>query len=71
MGAVNLAEVIPLVEQLNSEEQLRLVEHVARKLQQKSLSTPHLSWKDARGLGKEVWEGIDEERYINELRDKW
>ena len=71
MGAVSLADVIPLVEQLSPEEQLHLVEHVARTLQQKPQTTPHLSWKDACGLGKEVWESVDVERYINELRDEW
>jgi hypothetical protein len=26
---------------------------------------------ELRGLGKEVWEGIDPKRYIDELRDEW
>ena len=26
---------------------------------------------ELRGLGKEVWEGIDAKDYIDELRDEW
>jgi 23S rRNA (cytidine1920-2'-O)/16S rRNA (cytidine1409-2'-O)-methyltransferase len=29
----------------------------------------HLS--DLRGLGKEIWQGIDAQEYVNELRDEW
>lgn len=32
-------------------------------------SKPHL--KDMRGLGKGVWEGIDAQEYVNQLRDEW
>lgn len=26
---------------------------------------------DLAGLGKEIWEGIDAQQYVNELRDEW
>jgi hypothetical protein len=71
MSATNLAEIIPLVEKLSPEEKLQLIEHVARDLQHKPQATPRLSWKDARGLGKEIWEGVDVDRYIDELRNEW
>ncbi|MGH7963596.1 MAG: hypothetical protein ACRERD_17525 [Candidatus Binatia bacterium] len=71
MNATNLEEIIPLVEKLSLEEKLRLLEHVAHDLQQKPQLTPRLSWKDARGLGKEIWEGVDVDRYIDDLRNEW
>ena len=71
MNATNLAEIIPLVEKLSPEEKLRLIEHVAHDLQREPQATPRLSWKDARGLGKEIWEGVDVDRYIDELRNEW
>ena len=71
MSTTNLTEIIPLVEKLSPEEKLQLIEHVARDLQRKPQATPRLSWKDARGLGKEIWEGIDVDRYIDELRNEW
>ncbi len=30
-----------------------------------------LSWRDLEGLGKEIWEGIDPARYIDEERRSW
>lgn len=26
---------------------------------------------ELQGLGREVWQGVDPEKYINELRDEW
>ena len=71
MSATNLEEIMPLVEKLSQEEKLQLIEHVARDLQRQPQTTPRLSWKDARGLGKEIWEGVDVDRYIDELRNEW
>jgi hypothetical protein len=71
MHATSFTEVIALVGKLSSEEKLWLIERVARDLQQKPQATPRLSWKDAQGLGKELWEGVNVERYIDELRNEW
>ena len=71
MSTPDLAAVIALLDRLSPEDKQQLIEHVARDLQQKSQSTPHLSWKDVRGLGKEVWEGVDVDRYIDGLRNEW
>jgi hypothetical protein len=71
MNETRLGEIIPLVEKLSAEEKLRLIEHIAHDLQRKPHPTPRLSWKDARGLGKEIWEGVDVDRYIEELRNEW
>ena len=66
-----LTEVIALAEKLNPEEKLQLIEHIARELQRTPPSPLCLSWKEASGLGKEIWEGIDVDRYIDTLRDEW
>lgn len=71
MSAMDLTQAIALVEKLSSEEKLQLIEHLAHELQQKPQPTPRLSWKDARGLGKEIWQGIDTQVYIDKLRDEW
>jgi hypothetical protein len=71
MSTPDLAAVIALLDRLSPEDKQQLIEHVAQDLQQKSQSTLHLSWKDARGLGKEVWEGVDVDRYIDGLRNEW
>jgi len=28
-------------------------------------------WRDLAGLGKEIWEGEDAQRYVDRLRDEW
>jgi hypothetical protein len=71
MHTVNLAEIIPLVEKLSPEEKLQLIEHVVHGLQHKTQPIPRLSWRDARSLGKEIWQGVDVDKYIDELRDEW
>lgn len=30
-----------------------------------------LRWEDARGLGREIWEGIDAQAYVDALRSEW
>lgn len=32
---------------------------------------PAPSLRDLAGLGKECWQGVDVDAYINELRDEW
>jgi hypothetical protein len=66
-----LTEVIALAEKLNPEEKLQLIEHMARELQRTPPSPPCLSWKEASGLGKEIWAEIDVDRYIDTLREEW
>ncbi len=70
MNATNLAEIIPLVEKLSPEEKLRLIEHVAHELRQPQTSQVR-HWREFRGLGKEIWQGIDTQAYIDNLRDEW
>ena len=70
MSTTNLAEVLPLVEKLSPEEKLQLIEHVAHDLREtKAGQVRH--WREFRGLGKEIWEGVDVDRYIDELRNEW
>jgi hypothetical protein len=70
MGGVSLADVIPLVERLSPEEQLSLIEHVVHELREgKRDQIRH--WREFRGLGKEIWQGIDAQEYVNKLRDEW
>ena len=71
MSTQNLTEAFAVVGKLSREEKLQLIEHVAHELQRDSQPSPALLWKDARGLGKEIWEGVDIDNYIDDLRDEW
>jgi len=34
-------------------------------------STSRRRLSELRGLGKEIWEGIDAQEYVNQMRDEW
>ena len=70
MSATNLAEIIPLVEKLTPEEKLQLIEYVAHELRETKIGQVR-HWRDFRGLGKEIWQEIDSQAYIDKLRDEW
>jgi len=60
------------IQQLEPEEQLKLIEDVAALVQQYQLvARPLHSILELEGLGKEVWEGIDVDQYIEEERNSW
>ena len=34
-------------------------------------ASPERSLRELRGLGKEIWDGIDAQEYITQQRDEW
>ena len=53
-------------------EQLRLVELITRDLAAAAgVDRDRRSITELRGLGTEIWEDIDAQQYVNELRDEW
>ena len=71
MQTTGLAEIVTLIEQLSPEEKRQLIEYVARDLQRTQSAPVHLSWQDARGLGKDIWTGVDVDQYVDALRQEW
>jgi len=64
------------VRPLTSEERLRLARWILDDLVEEGtdMATPaprRRSLMELEGLGKEIWEGVDVEAYVNELRDEW
>ena len=57
------------------------VDKVLEEIVREALESRHVSEQpetssqrsllELRGLGKEIWEGVDPVQYINELRDDW
>jgi hypothetical protein len=62
-------EVLQLVERLTRDEQEQLLAELAVRVHQSV--EPDYSVREFRGLGKEVWDGIDAQAYINQERDAW
>lgn len=68
-------ELLHQIERLTEDDQLRLLGDLAAMIRQKHQpqeEKPRLhSVLALRGLGKEVWEGIDVDQYIEEERNSW
>lgn len=61
------------IKPLSSHEQLKLVALIARELVRviETTNSPQRSLMELHGLGAEIWEGIDAQEYVNELRKEW
>jgi hypothetical protein len=64
-------EVLNYVLLLGLDDQLRLLEELASIIRQRLTSDSVHSFLELEGLGKEVWEGVDVEKYIEEERNSW
>jgi hypothetical protein len=59
------------IKPLPAAERLRLVAIIAQDLVSQPVEKPKRSIMELHGLGKEIWEGIDAQEYVNELRKEW
>jgi hypothetical protein len=65
-------EVLSRAQQLAPADQLRLAEELIALARQQIAAPPQQhSILELEGLGKEIWQGINVEDYINEERDSW
>ena len=72
MGQKPIEKIYTQVEQLPLEEQLKLAAMILNKLAtlQEKVTKKH-SIMELHGLGKELWEGIDAQEYVNRVRNEW
>jgi len=66
-------EVRSLAESLTPNEKMQLIEELLGSIRQRVTLTPKpkRSILELRGLGKEVWHGIDAQDYVNQERESW
>ncbi len=64
-------EILERIQLLTPDEQLRLLADIATMLREQVTAEPQHSIMELKGLGKEVWQGIDVEKYIDEERNSW
>ncbi|GAX38237.1 hypothetical protein [Nodularia sp. NIES-3585] len=69
----NYQDVLEQAKSLTPEEQLKLVEDLSSSIRQLVTMTPKpkRSILELRGLGKDIWSGIDAQEYVNQERDSW
>ena len=72
MGADNLYdEVKRSVEALPPGDQLSLIAELAGRLGSHLERQPRRSLLELRGLGKNVWQGLDVDEYLRKERSSW
>ncbi|GIX49168.1 MAG: hypothetical protein KatS3mg131_3379 [Candidatus Tectimicrobiota bacterium] len=61
------------IKSLPDVEQLRLIALIAKKLIETVETATHSqrSLLELEGLGAEIWQGIDAQQYVDELRKEW
>ncbi len=64
-------EIRRQVENLSVDEQLKLMEELAKMLDDRQSSQPKHSIMELEGLGKDIWQGIDAQKYVDRERQSW
>ena len=63
-------ETLTQVQRLTPADQLRLLEELA-SLVRRQIVQPRRSILELRGLGKEIWQGVDAQQYVEQERASW
>ena len=64
-------EICRQIVNLTPDEQLRLLEELTTIVRGRSQSKPKHSIMELEGLGKEIWQGIDAQEYVDQERLSW
>ena len=59
------------IKPLSPEDRLRLLAIITRELVPMEDAPKKRSIMELHGLGKAIWEGVDAQEYVNELRKEW
>ena len=70
MSAKEYHDLLNRAERLEPEEQLRLLGDIAAMVRQRAAGRA-ASILELRGLGKEVWDGVDAQEYVERERASW
>lgn len=71
MSAKTYEKLRASIKRLNAAEQLKLLEELAALVRREMAHKPQRSILELRGLGKEIWQNIDAQRYVDQERDSW
>ena len=64
-------KVLDEVEKLAYADQLRLLEQIAVLIRRKAAGKTRRSIMELQGLGKEIWQNMDAQKYVDEERKSW
>jgi len=65
---MTLIEIMEQIRTLSKTEKESLIQQVMTEIEADEKTHSIL---ELRGLGKEIWQGIDAQSYVDQLRDEW
>ncbi len=68
---MSLQDILHEAQVLSPEERRELIKMLADTLAPEGTSPQKHSLRELRGLGKEIWVGVDPQEYVNQQRDEW
>ncbi len=71
MAAPVYDEVLSAAQRLDPQDQLRLAEQLIALARRQIGPAKRRSIRELRGLGKEIWEGVDAQEYVDKERESW
>jgi hypothetical protein len=63
--------VLAQIRRLDPAARRRLLSELTEIVEQENTTQPVRSLRELRGLGKEIWEGIDAQEYVRQERAAW
>ena len=70
--AMTIAEILQQAKTLSGQERKELVKSLVDSLEvSEAAPCQQRRLSELRGLGKEIWEGIDAQEHVNQLRSEW
>jgi len=71
MSTIAYYEVIEQVQQLSPADRFRLLEELTALVRRQVTTSTRRSILELQGLGKEIWQGIDAQEYVDRERASW
>jgi hypothetical protein len=69
---MTIAEILQQAKTLSGQERKELVKSLVDSLEvSETAPCQQRRLSELRGLGKEIWESIDAQEYVNQLRSEW
>ena len=71
MQTVTYAKSLDLVQKLDISDQMKLIDQLTYMVRQRMAAQPGHSILELQGLGKEIWQDIDAQKYVDRERASW
>jgi hypothetical protein len=71
MSTTAYYEVLSRIQRLTPADQLRLLEELAALVRRQVTTQARRSILELQGLGKEIWQDIDAQEYVDRERASW